>query len=92
MNIVYRFKAMGRVQGVGFRRFVQKTAQTFAVKGWVKNNADGSVSVAAYGPENVIDLFVKKVEAGSFFSRVDSIEAVDRHDTEDLPESFVIKA
>lgn len=93
MNIFYKFKATGRVQGVGFRRFVQTTAQAFGVTGWVKNNADGSVSVAAYAPEKSIDLFVKKIEAGSFFSRVDSIEPIDRHqhDAGDSPEKFVIK-
>ena len=93
MNVIFRFRASGRVQGVGFRRFVQKTAQSSGVTGWVRNNIDGTVSVEACGPESVVDAFVKRVEAGSFLARVDSIEPIERREyLEDLPESFIITA
>jgi acylphosphatase len=43
------FKARGRVQGVGFRNFVNEKASELDVRGWVRNDDDGSVEVFAIG-------------------------------------------
>lgn len=40
----------GRVQGVGFRMFVQRTAAALDLTGWVRNKDDGRVEVWAEGP------------------------------------------
>jgi len=37
------------VQGVGFRYFVEQSAQALGVRGWVRNVDDGSVEVYAMG-------------------------------------------
>jgi acylphosphatase len=37
------------VQGVGFRYFVEQAAQPLGVRGWVRNDDDGSVEVYAVG-------------------------------------------
>jgi acylphosphatase len=37
------------VQGVGFRYFVEHSAQELGVRGWVRNDDDGSVEVYAVG-------------------------------------------
>jgi acylphosphatase len=44
---VYRVR--GRVQGVGFRYFVEHSAKALAITGWVRNVDDGSVEVYAAG-------------------------------------------
>ena len=44
-----RFLVRGRVQGVGFRWFVEREAHILGIAGWVRNNADGSVEVLAMG-------------------------------------------
>ena len=44
-----RFLVRGRVQGVGFRWFVEREAQMLGIAGWVRNNADGAVEVFAQG-------------------------------------------
>lgn len=42
-----RFRITGRVQGVGFRFFVERVAGELGVKGWVRNCRDGAVEVHA---------------------------------------------
>ena len=43
------FLVRGRVQGVGFRWFVEREAKILGISGWVRNNSDGSVEVLAIG-------------------------------------------
>jgi len=69
-----RLVIRGRVQGVGFRRFVYKQAQQFGVGGWVRNNPDGSVETEACGDISTIQLFIAAMHKGPFFSRVDEVE------------------
>ncbi len=39
----------GRVQGVGFRMFVQRSAAALGLTGWVRNKYDGRVEVWSEG-------------------------------------------
>jgi acylphosphatase len=41
------YRVRGRVQGVGFRYFVEQAAAAIGVRGWVRNDDDGSVEVYA---------------------------------------------
>jgi acylphosphatase len=43
------FRVRGRVQGVGFRYFAEQSAKALGIKGWVRNDDDGSVEVYALG-------------------------------------------
>ncbi|MSO19136.1 MAG: acylphosphatase [Acidobacteria bacterium] len=42
-----QFRITGRVQGVGFRFFVERVAREIGVHGWVRNCQDGAVEVLA---------------------------------------------
>jgi acylphosphatase len=48
------FHITGRVQGVNFRAATKQKADEWNVKGWIANNADGSVTVHAEGPEQLL--------------------------------------
>jgi acylphosphatase len=51
------YRVRGRVQGVGFRYFVEHSAKGLGVSGWVRNVDDGSVEVYALGtPEQHSEL------------------------------------
>ena len=64
----------GRVQHVGFRRFVLRYAEQLTLSGWVRNNADGSVEVVAIGDQkNIID-FIEVCRKGPLFSNVVDIQ------------------
>lgn len=58
------FQVMGRVQGVGFRWFVRVAARRLQLAGWVMNRRDGSVEVAAEGPQEKLDQLRRQLERG----------------------------
>jgi acylphosphatase len=45
--MVLHFLIQGRVQGVGFRWFVQREASELELRGWVRNTEDGDVELRA---------------------------------------------
>ncbi|HHS49868.1 MAG TPA: acylphosphatase [candidate division Zixibacteria bacterium] len=65
-----RIVVEGRVQGVGFRWFVQQTARTFDVLGWVKNNPNGTVEIVAEGKKASVDEFATAVKDGPISAMV----------------------
>jgi acylphosphatase len=74
MMVARRFYIRGMVQGVGFRFFTQRAAARHQVRGYVKNNPDGSVEVLAEGSEKTVEAFKHDLTAGPAYSRVDEIE------------------
>ncbi len=76
----------GRVQGVGFRRFVYKQALQFGIGGWVRNNPDGSVETEAWGSNSQIQSFIAELRKGSFLSRVDEIEEIFKENMPSAPD------
>lgn len=69
----------GRVQGVMFRDFVQRKAQSLGIVGTVENKMDGSVEVIAMGEEEKLKKFLEFLSKGPFLTRIklriDSVEA-----------------
>ena len=66
----------GRVQGVGFRYFTRKQATTLGIRGWVRNQEDGSVLVHASGTLLQLKEFRQVLEWGPRFSEVQRIDEV----------------
>jgi len=53
-GVIRHVRVRGRVQGVGFRMFVEDAAAMHGIEGWVRNRRDGSVeAVLAGDPEAV---------------------------------------
>ena len=74
--IARKFIIKGRVQGVGFRCFVQRSAAKHQVKGYVRNLENGDVECYAEGAEKSVELFKHDLTAGPTYSRVEEIEEV----------------
>ena len=73
MREIY-FKITGRVQGVGYRRFAEKTAKSIGgLSGWVRNAEDGSVEVLVKGNTENVEQMIASCRQGCLFSRVDGI-------------------
>lgn len=65
----------GRVQGVGFRAWAQDEAAALGLSGWVKNEADGSVTALLSGPSDKVAAMLEKLHRGPPGARVDSVTA-----------------
>ncbi len=61
----------GRVQGVGFRAFVESKAGQLSLTGWVRNVGYDTVEAIAEGPRDRIDRFVESMKEGPLGSYVD---------------------
>jgi acylphosphatase len=72
-----RFVVRGRVQGVGFRWFVEREAHILGIAGWVRNNHDGSVEVLAQGTPDQLSAFASRLQQGPRAARVDGVEERD---------------
>lgn len=70
-------KVFGRVQGVGFRYFVQEQARQLGARGDVKNLADGSVHIRAQAGNEMMQSFIDAVKRGPAFSNVERVEIQD---------------
>ena len=82
-----RLLVQGRVQGVGFRWFVISEGRRLGLKGWVRNNADGSVELEAEGTEDHVSQLHQRVSQGPSAARVQSVTQLPP--TADvLPERF----
>lgn len=80
----------GRVQGVGFRWFVEREACQLGLRGWVRNCQDGSVEALAQGSEEELRSFYAILRQGPRAARVDEVE-VDERPIESALTSFRIE-
>jgi len=69
-----RFVVRGRVQGVGFRWFVEREAHILGIAGWVRNNTNGSVEIMAQGTRDQISGLRSRLREGPRAARVDAVE------------------
>jgi acylphosphatase len=67
----------GRVQGVGFRYFVQNVGRRMDLVGNVSNAPDSTVDIVVEGEGGKIADFVKQVEKGPSLARVQRIDVLD---------------
>jgi acylphosphatase len=57
-------RVRGRVQGVGFRMFVEDAAALHRIEGWVRNRRDGSVEAVFAGPAESVRAVVEACRRG----------------------------
>jgi acylphosphatase len=63
----------GRVQGVGFRAFVEHEALKRHLGGWARNRRDGTVEALFSGEESVVADMIEACRRGPMGSRVDAV-------------------
>jgi acylphosphatase len=79
-----RFLVRGRVQGVGFRWFVEREAHILGIAGWVRNNSDSSVEVLAQGTRDQLSGLRGRLQQGPRAARVDDVQESEAKAVEGL--------
>lgn len=64
----------GRVQGVGYRHFVDRTARSHDLEGWVRNRRDGSVEAVFAGPAEAVAAAIAACRRGPPSARVEALQ------------------
>lgn len=64
----------GRVQGVGYRSWIEGEANARGLAGWARNRKDGSVEAVFAGPEDAVGAMIAKCRHGPGMAKVDAID------------------
>ncbi len=83
----------GKVQGVGFRASTRALAMDMGVKGYVENLSDGTVKVVAEAEEDVIEKFLKRIEARELFGNkiVTKMDVTRESATGEFNDFFILR-
>src|ERR1700739_3143037 len=71
-----RVRITGRVQGVYYRAWTERTARALGVSGWVRNRSDGSVEALFSGPAAPVAEMLQRCREGPPAAQVDEVAAV----------------
>ena len=63
----------GRVQGVGYRAWVEEQAVASGLEGWVRNRRDGSVEALFAGPADAVADMIAQCRRGPLHARVEAV-------------------
>jgi len=83
-------RVYGRVQRVGFRRFVLDSAQELGLSGYVRNEKDGSVTIFVQGDDALVEKFIETIKSPPQPAHVRSVDVKDARPRPAL-KYFVIK-
>ena len=89
MNIKKHIIIKGKVQGVGFRYWLCKSAVQRNINGWVRNKISGEVEALLIGNDVEQDNLIRLCEKGPPSSKVTKIK-VQNYQKEFLKKSFDI--
>lgn len=89
MTTTVRVVISGRVQGVWYRRWAERTAAAHGVNGWVRNRRDGTVEAVVSGEDAAVEAVLSAFWEGPDLAQV---AAVDRYPhNEPLAPGFAVK-
>jgi len=83
--VARRYMVTGRVQGVGYRNFVEHTAGKLNVDGYVRNRRDGSVEVFAMGTDEELQKLRMALERGPMMAQVGRVS----EETSDVEAKYI---
>ncbi|MCK4651175.1 acylphosphatase [Candidatus Babeliales bacterium] len=90
MKRCVRIKVLGKVQGVFYRRFVQKNAEKIDIEGTIQNESDGGILVYACGLKEKLDDFIDILYKGSTQSKVSEVIVEPMSEKRDFRKVFRI--
>ena len=82
MSVIRHMLVRGRVQGVGFRAFVEHEALKRGLEGCVRNRRDGGVEAVFSGAQEKVDAMIEACRRGPYSARVDALDQREGSDDE----------
>lgn len=89
--VAKRFYVSGNVQGVGYRFYAQRAANTLGVRGYVKNLGDGRVEVYAIAREEILLVLREQLKRGPRFASVDEVSEAEAEVVSQHSDNFSIE-
>jgi acylphosphatase len=74
VNVIRHVVVRGRVQGVGYRAFVEYEGQRRRLHGWVRYRRDGSVEAVFAGPRAAVEAMIEACRRGPMSARIDALD------------------
>ena len=72
-----RVRVEGRVQGVGYRYWTERTAAGLGLSGWVRNRRDGSVEAVLSGTPEAVARMLERCREGPPSARVTAVTILE---------------
>jgi acylphosphatase len=79
-DVIRHVRLRGRVQGVGFRMFVEDAAAMQGVGGWVRNRRDGSVEAVFAGSADAVRAVIEACRSGPRGAWVEALDESEGND------------
>jgi acylphosphatase len=80
MSEAIRLRIDGRVQGVGYRAWLEREARARGLRGWARNRRDGSVEALLIGDAADLEAAIAACAKGPRHGRVDRVERLPAQD------------
>lgn len=72
-----RLRISGLVQGVFFRESTRRQADSLDIRGWVRNQPDGSVEALFEGDSGKVERLIEWAKRGPIGAEVDEVEVTE---------------
>ena len=89
--VARRYIVSGRVQGVGFRNYVEHVAGKLRLNGYVRNRRDGAVEVFAIGTPDKLKQLCLALEKGPMLAHVTGVHEQPEQPDEKYQGNFIIE-
>ena len=76
-TVTKRLQMFGRVQGVGFRFYMERKACELNITGWVRNRRDGSVEAVVQGTPEAVDAMIACARRGPSSAMVSEVRITE---------------
>jgi acylphosphatase len=73
-DAIRQVRITGRVQGVGYRAWVEHRARAHHLEGWVRNRRDGSVEALFAGPADAVSEMIAECRNGPSSALVEAMQ------------------
>ena len=85
---VVKYRLTGDVQNIGFRNYLARAADELSVRGWAKNESDGSLVALLCGEESAVSQMLPRLQQGPVGALVSNMTELLVEDDDIPPDDF----